>query len=52
MEESYIIYELFYYASEYIKKIAHTLGTSIWDDGSDDEKREWGLLETKVKKGA
>jgi hypothetical protein len=31
MEKGYILYELFYYASEYIKKIEDTPGAVVWD---------------------
>ena len=32
MTKGYIVYESFYYANEYIKKIEKTLGTLVWDD--------------------
>ena len=50
MENGYILYESFYYASEYIKKIKHTLGVVIWADEHDEDKREGKLLETKGKR--
>ena len=31
IEEGYIIYDLFYYASEHIKKINETPGEVVWD---------------------
>ena len=49
MEEAYIVYESFYYASEYIKKINHTPSVVIWDDECDEDKREGELLEIKGK---
>ena len=51
MAEGYIIYESFYYASEYIKQIDDTrLGVVIWDDEHDEDKTKGGLLETKGKR--
>ena len=49
MEEGYISYEPFYYASEYIKKIENRLGVLIWDDERDEDKREGELLQTNGK---
>ena len=51
MAEGYVVYESFYYASDYIKKIDHTPGSMIWDDEHDKEKREWEVLEIN-RKGA
>ena len=42
--EGYISYDSFYYANEYIKQIDNALGTVIWDDERDEEKREGELL--------
>ena len=50
MEDGYILYESFYYASEYIKKIDNIPGAVIWDDERDEEKREGELLQTNGKK--
>ena len=50
MEEGYISYESFYYASEYIKQIDNRTGVVIWDDERDEEKREGELLQTNGKK--
>ena len=44
MAKGYILYELFYYASEYIKQIDKTPGAVIWDDESDEDKREGEVL--------
>jgi hypothetical protein len=32
MEKGYIVYGLFYYTNEYIKKTDHTPGKVVWDD--------------------
>ena len=40
MEEGYISYDSFYYASDYIKQIDNTLGAVIRDDERDEDKRE------------
>jgi len=45
MEDRYISYVSFYYASEYIKHIDNTLGATIWDNERDEDKRESELLE-------
>jgi hypothetical protein len=50
MAEGYIVYESFYYASEYIKKIDDTTGEVIWDDHQDEDKREGELLQTNGKR--
>ena len=47
MEKGYIVYESFYYASEYIKQIDHTPSTMIWDDEHEEEKREGELWKRK-----
>ena len=48
--KGYIIYETFYYALEYIKKINDTPSTVVWDDPHDKAKREWELLQNEWKK--
>ena len=48
MAKGYTVYELFYYASEYIKKINHTPGIVIWDDEHDEGKREGEVIETNI----
>ena len=50
MAKGYIVYESFYYASEYIKQIDNTPGGVVWDDQWDEEKREGELLHTNRKK--
>jgi hypothetical protein len=50
MEEGYISYESFYYASEYIKQIKNTPGVVIWDNEMDEDKREGELLQTNGKR--
>ena len=50
MEEVYISYESFYYASEYIKHIDNRLGAVIWDDERDEDKREGELLQMNGKR--
>ena len=50
MAEGYIVYESFYYVSEYNKQINHTPDTMIWDDESDEDKREWEVLEMNGKR--
>ena len=40
VEGYYIVYESFYYSSEYIKQIDHTLGIVIWDDECDEDKSD------------
>jgi hypothetical protein len=50
MEEGYISYEYFYYASEYIKKIDNTPGATIWDEERDEDKREGELLQMNGKR--
>ena len=49
MAEGYILYESFYYASEYIKQIDNILGAVIWDDERDEDKRKGELLQTNGK---
>ena len=39
MEEGYISYESFYYASKYIKKIENRLDVVIWAEEMDEDKR-------------
>ena len=50
MAEGYILYDSFYYASEYIKQIDNTLGVVIWDDEKVEDKREGELLQTNGKR--
>ena len=50
MVEGYIVYESFYYASEYIKKIDETSGIVIWEDQLDEDKRERDLIEMNEKR--
>jgi hypothetical protein len=50
MAEGYIVYESFYYASEYIKQIDDTTGAVVWDDHLDGDKREGALLQTNEKR--
>jgi hypothetical protein len=50
MGEGYIVYESFYYASEYIKQIDNTKGEFIWDDHQDEEKREMELIQMNGKR--
>jgi hypothetical protein len=49
MEDEYITYDSFYYSSEYIKQVENTKGTVIWDDESDEKKREGELLQMNGK---
>jgi hypothetical protein len=49
MEEGYIVYELLYYASEYIKKIDDKEEIVIQDDHQYEDKREGELLQTNEK---
>ena len=50
MAEAYIVYELFYYASEYIKQIDDMPGAVIWGKSFDEDKREGELLQTNGKR--
>ena len=50
MAEGYILYDSFYYASEYIKQIDNRPGAVIWNDERDEDKREGELLQTSGKK--
>ena len=50
MAEGYIVYDSFYYASDYIKQIENTPRIVIFDDKHDEDKREGELLETKGKR--
>ena len=50
MADGYIVYESFYYESEYIKQIDDTPRVVIWDDEHVEDKREWDLLEMKGKR--
>jgi hypothetical protein len=49
MTKGYILYESFYYASEYIKQIDNTPGAVIWDDERYEDKREGELLQMNGK---
>jgi hypothetical protein len=42
--EGYIVYNLFYYSSEYIRQIDDTAGAVVWDDYQDEDKREGEIL--------
>jgi hypothetical protein len=44
MVEECIVYESFYYASEYIKKIDDTPRVVVWDNKLDEDKRKGKLL--------
>ena len=44
MVEAYIVYESFYYSSEYIKQIDDTPGEVVWEEELDEEKREGDLF--------
>jgi len=48
--EGYILYESFYYFSEYIKQIDNTPIAVIWDDKRDEDKRQSEILETNGKR--
>ena len=48
--EGYIVYELVYYASEYIKQIDDTLGAVVWEEELDEDKGEGELLQMNRKK--
>ena len=50
IEEEYISYEYFYYASEYIKQMDNRPDAVIWDGDRDEEKREGELLQMSGKK--
>ena len=50
MVEGYITYKLFYYSSEYIKKIDDTIGEVVWEEELDEDKREGDLLQTNEKR--
>jgi hypothetical protein len=50
MAEGYIVYESFYYVSEYIKKIENTPRAVVWDDQQDEDKREGEILQTNGKR--
>lgn len=45
MEEWYIVYESFYYTSEYIKQIKETPSIVVWGKRHDEEKRKGDLLQ-------
>ena len=44
MENGYIVYQILYYASEYIKHIVDTLGEVVWENQWDEEKIKWEIL--------
>jgi len=46
----YMVYESFYYANEYIRKIGNTIGVVVWDDQQDEDKRQGELLQTNGKR--
>ena len=50
MVEGCIVYESFYYVSEYIKKIDDTLEALVWEEEWDEDKREGELLRTNEKR--
>ena len=50
MAEGYISYESFYYVSDYIKQINNRPCAVIWDDESDEDKREGEFLLMSGKK--
>ena len=50
MEDGYIVYESFYYSSEYIKQIDDTPGVVVWDEELNEDKREGELLQTNGKR--
>jgi hypothetical protein len=47
MVEGYISYKLFYYDSEYIKKINETQSKVVWYDKWDEEEKEREILQKK-----
>lgn len=47
--EGFIVYDSFYYASEYIKKIYDTPGAIVWEEELDEDKSEGELLQTNGK---
>ena len=49
MAEGYIVYESFYFSSEYIKNIDDSLGEMVWEDQLGEEKREGEPLQMNVK---
>jgi hypothetical protein len=49
MQDRYIVYKLFYYASEYIKQIDDTEGVVVWDEHQDEDKMEGEILQTNKK---
>ena len=50
MAKWYIVYESFYYASEYIKQIVDTKGEVVWEEELDEDKREGELLQMNGKR--
>ena len=50
MAEGYIVYESFYYSSEYIKKIDDTPRAVVWEEEIYEDKRKGELLQTNGKK--
>ena len=50
MAKGYIVYESFYYASEYIKQIDDKSGVVVREDQLDEDKREGVLLQTNGKR--
>jgi len=49
MEDGYIVYESFYYASEYINQIDDTPRVVVWDDQWNEDKREGDILKQMEK---
>ena len=49
MVEGYIVYESFYYTSEYIKQIHETPEALVWEEELDEDKREGELLQMNGK---
>jgi len=50
MTERYIVYESFYYTSEYIEQIHDTPGRVVWNGQQGKDKREGELLQTNRKR--
>ena len=50
VEEGYIVYKSFYYASVYIKQIDDTPRALVWEDQLDEDKREDEVLQTNRKR--
>ena len=50
MEDGYIVYESFYYTSEYIKQIDATLVIVVWEEELDEDGREGEILQMNGKR--